>query len=324
MGYRQLKFSEGTRFLVTGGAGFIGSNLSEAILNLGYQVVCLDNLSTGKMENIEALMNHPHYKFIKGDIRDFDMCMRSCEGVDYVLHEAALGSVPGSIEEPLEYDQVNAGGTLQMMEAARQQKVKRFVYASSSAVYGDCDVVPNKEGQEAQVLSPYALQKKICEEYGRLYTNLYGLPTYGLRYFNVFGKRQDPEGAYAAVIPKFIKILLEGNAPKINGDGLQTRDFTFVENVVEANLKACQAPEKCAGEAFNIAYGAEETLIHVYDVLCAALHMDIRPEFGPERTGDIKFSNADISKARRLLGYDPDYDFETGLQMAIKWYRENL
>ncbi|WP_346684010.1 SDR family oxidoreductase [Anaerostipes butyraticus] len=324
MGYQTMKFSEGTRFLVTGGAGFIGSNLCEAILGLGYPVVCLDNLSTGKMENMEEFINHPDFKFIEGDIRDFDTCMKACEGVDYVLHEAALGSVPGSIENPLEYDAVNAQGTLHMMEAARRQGVKRFIYASSSAVYGDCDVIPNKEGYEAQVLSPYALHKKTCEEYGRLYTNLYGLPTCGLRYFNVFGRRQDPEGAYAAVIPKFIKILLEGKAPKINGDGKQTRDFTFVENVVEANLKACQAPEECAGEAFNIAYGAEESLLHVYDVLCETLNLDTKPEFGPERQGDIKFSNADITKAKEKLNYDPDYDFETGLKLAIDWYKENL
>lgn len=324
MGYQQLVFPKNTRFLVTGGAGFIGSNLCEAILNLGYKVVCLDDLSTGKMENVEIFLEHPNYTFKKGDITEFDTCMEACVGVDYCLNQAAWGSVPRSIELPLEYDKVNIQGTLNMMEAAHRQGVKKFVYASSSAVYGDCTHVPNQEGKESQVLSPYALNKKVCEEYGRLYAELYGLDTYGLRYFNVYGKRQDPEGAYAAVIPKFIKMLMQGEVPVINGDGGQTRDFTFVENVVEANLKACQASSEYAGEAFNIAFGKEDTLLHVYEVLCGAMGLEVEPEFGPERTGDIKYSSADISKAKTMLGYDPEYDFETGLKMAIEWYQENL
>ncbi len=324
MGYSNLKFSEKSTFLVTGGAGFIGSNLCEAILKMGYKVRCLDDLSTGKQANVDIFLDNPNYTFIKGDIKDLDTCMAACEGVDYVLNQAAWGSVPRSIEMPLFYEKNNIMGTLNMMEAARQQGVKKFVYASSSSVYGDHPVLPKKEGQEGNLLSPYALTKRVDEEFAKLYTRLYGLDTYGLRYFNVFGRRQDPDGAYAAVIPKFIKMLMNGETPTINGDGMQSRDFTYIENVIEANLKACLAPHKAAGNAFNIAYGGREYLIDIYHSLTRALGKDIEPNFGPDRAGDIKHSNADISKAREMLGYDPDYDFDSGLKLAIDWYVENL
>ncbi len=324
MGYANLKFPRDSVFLVTGGAGFIGSNLCEAILNMGCKVRCLDDLSTGKQANADLFSDNPNYLFIKGDIKDLDTCMQACEGVDYVLNQAAWGSVPRSIEMPLFYEKNNIMGTLNMLEAARRQGVKKFVYASSSSVYGDHPALPKTEGQEGNLLSPYALTKRVDEEYAKLYTRLYGLDTYGLRYFNVFGKRQDPDGAYAAVIPKFIKLLMNGETPTINGDGMQSRDFTYIENVIEANFKACLAPHEAAGNAFNIAYGGREYLIDIYHSLTRALGKDIEPNFGPDRAGDIKHSHADISKAREMLGYDPDYDFDSGLKLAIDWYVENL
>ena len=324
MGYKDLKFPEGSKFLVTGAAGFIGSNLCEAILDMGYEVRALDDMSTGKQENIDLLMNRSNYTFIKGDIKDLDTCIAACEGVDYVLNQAAWGSVPRSIEMPLFYCANNIGGTLNMLEAARRQGVKKFVYASSSSVYGDHPVLPKKEGVEGNLLSPYAVSKRCDEEWAKQYTMHYGLDTYGMRYFNVFGRRQDPDGAYAAVIPKFLKQLMRGEVPTINGDGRQSRDFTYIENVIEANLKACLAPSEAAGQAFNIAYGGREYLIDIYYGLTKALGVDIEPNYGPDRPGDIKHSNADISKARELLGYDPDWSFERGIEAAIDWYRENL
>lgn len=324
MGYEHLKFSDNSVFLVTGGAGFIGSNLCEAILKLGYKVRCLDDLSTGKQENIDLFLGHPNYTFIKGDIKDLDTCLNATEGVDYVLNQAAWGSVPRSIEIPLFYCANNIQGTLNMLEASRKNGVKRFVYASSSSVYGDEPNLPKTEGIEGNLLSPYALTKRCDEEWAKQYTMHYGLETVGLRYFNVFGRRQDPDGAYAAVIPKFIKMLLHGQTPTINGDGRQSRDFTYIENVIEANLKACAAPSEAAGQAYNIAYGGREYLIDIYYGLTKALGVQVEPIFGPDRKGDIKHSNADISKARRLLGYDPDWSFERGIQAAIEWYKENL
>lgn len=319
-----MNFNADTLFLVTGGAGFIGSNLCEAILNMGCRVRCLDNLSTGKKENVELFKSNPNYSFILGDIRDEAVCAAACEGVDYVLHQAAWGSVPRSIAMPLLYEEINIRGTLNMLEAAKNAKVKCFVYASSSSVYGDAPTLPKVEGAEGNLLSPYALTKRVDEEYAKLYTRLYGLKTVGLRYFNVFGRRQDPNGAYAAVIPKFIKQLLNGEAPTINGDGKQSRDFTYIANVVEANLKAAASSDEAAGEAFNIAYGGREYLLDVYNSLVEALGVDIKPIFGPDRAGDIKHSNADISKAKSLLGYAPEYSFDRGLKEAIEWYKENL
>lgn len=324
MGYQEIQFPENTTFLVTGAAGFIGSNLCEALLKKGCKVKALDDLSTGKQENIDLFLDNPNYTFIKGDIKDLEVCVKACEGVDYVLHQAAWGSVPRSLEMPLFYNKNNIEGTLNMLEAARQNGVKKFVYASSSSVYGDEPNLPKIEGREGNLLSPYALTKRCDEEWAKLYTKFYGLDTYGMRYFNVFGRRQDPDGAYAAVIPKFLKQLMHGETPTINGDGKQSRDFTYIENVIEANLKACLAPHEAAGEAFNIAYGGREFLIDIYYGLTKALGVNIEPNFGPDRKGDIKHSNADISKARKLLGYDPDYSFEDGIQLAIDWYKENL
>ena len=324
MGYKNIQFPKNALFLVTGGAGFIGSNLCEALLNLGYRVRCLDDLSTGKQENVDLFIDNPNYTFIQGDIKDFDTCMSACKDVDYVLHQAAWGSVPRSIEMPLFYCANNIQGTLNMLEAARQNNVKKFVYASSSSVYGDEEHLPKTEGVEGNLLSPYALTKRCEEEWAKQYTKHYGLETIGLRYFNVFGRRQDPNGAYAAVIPKFIKLLLNNERPTINGDGKQSRDFTYIENVVEANLKACIAPNNVSGQAFNIAYGGREYLIDIYYVLTKVLQKNIEPIFGPDRPGDIKHSNADISKAKKYLGYEPEYDFTRGLGEAIEWYKENL
>ena len=324
MHYWELNFPKDSLFLVTGGAGFIGSNLCEAILSMGYHVRCMDDLSTGKQSNVDLFSGHPNYTFLKADIKDFDACLQACEGVDYVLNEAAWGSVPRSIEMPLFYCANNIKGTLNMLEASRQCCVKCFVYASSSSVYGDEPLLPKTEGHEGNLLSPYALTKRCDEEWAKQYFKHYGLKTIGLRYFNVFGKRQDPNGAYAAVIPKFIKQLLCGERPTIHGDGRQSRDFTYIENVIEANLKACLAPEEAVGQVYNIAYGGSEYLIDIYCGLTKALGIELEPIFAPERPGDIRHSNADISKAKLLLGYSPEWSFDRGIQSAIKWYRENL
>lgn len=324
MGYNDVIFPSDSVFLVTGGAGFIGSNLVEALLNKGYQVRVLDNLSQGKQENVDMFLDNENYTFVKGDIRSLNTCLTATEGVDFVLNQAAWGSVPRSIEMPLLYEEINIKGTLNMLEASRQNNVKKFVYASSSSVYGDEPNLPKQEGIEGNLLSPYALTKRTNEEYAKLYTTLYDLDTYGLRYFNVFGRRQDPNGAYAAVLPKFITQLLNDEQPIINGDGKQSRDFTYIENVIEANLKACAAPSEIAGNAFNIAYGGREQLIDVFNSLTEALGKQVEPNFGPERAGDIKHSNADITKAKKLLGYSPDYSFDKGIKEAIEWYKSQI
>lgn len=324
MSYKDLEFDKETLFLVTGGAGFIGSNLVESILNLGFKVRVLDDFSTGKRENVEPFIHKQNFELIEGDIRDLDTCMKACKGVDYVLHQAAWGSVPRSIKMPLMYEERNIRGTLNMMEAAKELRIKKFVYASSSSVYGDHPVLPKVEGQEGNVISPYAFTKKACEEYGRLYFNLYGLETIGMRYFNVFGKRQDPSGAYAAVIPKFVKALLDNAPPTINGAGEHSRDFTYIENVIEFNLKACLAPKEASGQAYNVAFGGRVSLNQLYRKLAAELKSDLKPVYGPERAGDIKHSNADISKGRKLVGYDPEYSFERGIEETILWYKNNI
>ncbi|MEK3658379.1 SDR family oxidoreductase [Paenibacillus sp. FSL F4-0236] len=324
MGYKNLEFPIGSRFLVTGGAGFIGSNLCEAILDMGYFVRCLDNFSTGKRENIAPFLENPLFELLEGDIRDLDTCMQACKGIDFITHQASWGSVPRSIEMPLLYEEINIKGTLNMMEAARQNKAKKFVYASSSSVYGDEPNLPKVEDRVGKVLSPYALTKKVGEEYGRLYTQIYGLETVGFRYFNVFGRRQDPHGYYAAVIPKFVKALLNNEISTINGDGGQSRDFTYIENVIEANLKGMLAPKEAAGEVYNIAFGGRVFLVDLYNKLSELLEKNIQPNFGPDRAGDVKHSNADISKAKKLLGYNPEYDFNSGIELAVNWYKFNL
>ena len=324
MSYTHLKFEESTRFLVTGGAGFIGSNLCEVILKMGYHVRCLDDLSTGKQANVDCFSNDCKYEFMLGDIKNLATCLEATSDIDYVLHQAAWGSVPRSIEMPVFYCENNIYGTLNMMEAARQNKVKKFIYASSSSVYGDEPNLPKIEGREGKLLSPYALSKRCNEEWGRLYTLHYGLETYGLRYFNAFGRRQDPYGTYSAVIPRLIKQLLADERPTIYGDGKQSRDFTYIDNIIEANLKACLASPEAAGQVFNIAAGGRVSIISIYDALSKALGKNIKPVFGPDRKGDIKHSNADITKAKKLLGYDPEYNFERGISEAIEWYCKNL
>jgi UDP-N-acetylglucosamine 4-epimerase len=324
MGYQDLKFEEDSVFLITGAAGFIGSNLVEAVLDLGYEVRGIDNFSNGRKENIEEFRDNQNFEFIEGDIRDYKTCLKVAEGVDYILHQAALGSVPRSMREPLIYEDNNIKGTSNMMEAARANDVKKIVYASSSSVYGNSKELPKEEGKEGQVLSPYALTKSVKEEYAKLYTEAYDLECIGLRYFNVFGRRQDPFSEYAAVIPKFIKILKDGNQVEIYGDGEQSRDFTYIENVIEANLKACLADSKAAGEAFNIAYGQRFTINQIYDLMCEKLEIKRDAIYTAERPGDIKHSLADISKAEELLNYDPDWDFKSGFEEAIEWYKENL
>lgn len=320
-----IKFPREISFLVTGGAGFIGSNIVEKILYLGHKVKVLDNFSTGKRENIAEFLKKSNFELIEGDIRDINTCRTACKDVDYVIHQAAWGSVPRSIEMPVLYDDINVKGHLNMMQAARENNVKKFVYASSSAVYGDDPILPKQEGSEGKVISPYALTKRINEEYADLYYRLYGLETVGLRYFNVFGKRQDPNGAYAAVIPKFVKELLGGIQPVIYGDGETSRDFIFIDNVVEANLKACIATSEASGKAFNIGYGEKTSLNDLYKKLSELLEKtDISPRYEKEREGDIKHSTASIEKAKEILKYNPQYSVNEGLELTIDWYKNNL
>ena len=325
MAYGNLKFEGDPLFLVTGGAGFIGSNLCEAILGMGGRVRCLDDLSTGRLANIQPFIdNSPRFEFVKGDVKDLETCVKACEGVTYVMHEAAWGSVPRSLEQPLFYSLNNIQGTLNMLEAARRAGVRTFVYASSSSVYGDSASLPKREGGEGALLSPYALTKRCDEEWARQYSLHYGLRTVGLRYFNVFGRRQTPDGPYAAVIPKFIAQLMRGERPTIFGDGLQSRDFTYVANVVEANLRACLAPDEASGRAFNVAAGGRETLLDVYSAIAGALGSSLEPVFDAPRAGDIRHSHADISLSCTMLGYDPSYNFAAGLAEALAWYKANL
>lgn len=320
MSYKELKFPENSVFLVTGGAGFIGSNLCEAILDMGYKVKCLDNLSTGFRKNVDLFINHPNYTFIEGDIRDFNTCMMACNGVDFVLHQAAWGSVPRSIEMPLLYEEINIKGTLNMLEAAKKNDVKKFVYASSSSVYGEEPNLPKVEGREGNLLSPYAITKRVNEEYGKIYKKLYGLDTYGLRYFNVFGRRQNPNGFYAAVIPKWIKQILVEESPIVNGDGTQSRDFTYIDNVIQANLKCCLSDRDKSGDIYNIANGERTSLLELLSLINSLLSKKVRPTFGKIRQGDIMHSNANIDKAKSKLGYMVDVQFKEGLKETIGWF----
>jgi len=323
MSYKDIKFPENSIFLVTGGAGFIGSNLCEAILNMGYKVRCLDNLSTGFQRNIDLFKENKNFEFIHGDIRDFETCIKATEKVDYVLHQAAWGSVPRSIIYPLLYEEINIKGSLNMLEAARQNNVKKFVYASSSSVYGDHPVLPKVEGVEGELLSPYAITKRTNEEYGKIYKKLYNLDTYGLRYFNVFGRKQNPNGDYAAVIPRFINQLLRNIQPIIFGDGTQTRDFTYIENVIDANLKACSSSSDSSGLVYNIASGGRVSVNDIFEQISTKLKKDVNPIYSKARVGDIDHSNAKISLAIKNLNYEPNYSFEKGIDETLDWFISN-
>jgi len=319
------------KILVTGGAGFIGSNLCEALLQLGNQVVCLDNFMTGKMENITALLSHPGFKLITGDIRNPDDCRLAVEGVDYVLHEAALGSVPRSINDPVTTNDVNIGGFLNMLVAARDAKVKRFVYAASSSTYGDSEALPKVEEVIGRPLSPYAITKYVNELYADVFSRTYGMECIGLRYFNVFGRKQDPNGAYAAVIPLFVKQFINHQSLVINGDGEYSRDFTYIDNVIQMNLLALATNNPAAiNTVYNTAFGDRTTLNQLVSFLRELLSefdpkiAGIEIKHGPNRQGDIPHSLASIEKARRLLGYNPKYNLKDGLREAVRWYQDNL
>ncbi len=327
----EKRIIENSRVLVTGGAGFIGSNLVEDLLNQNNEVVCLDNLETGKYENIRPFENNKQFNFIEGDIRDLEICKKAVDCVDYVLNQAALGSVPRSIKDPVRTNSNNVDGFLNMILAAKEAKVKRFVFASSSSVYGDNYTLPKEEDKIGKPLSPYAVSKYTNELYAHVFGGLFEMETIGLRYFNVFGKRQDPYGAYAAVIPKFIKAMLEGESPIINGDGSQSRDFTYIKNVIQVNqLAAVTQNQEALNTIYNVAVGEESTLLELYRILQELLSastpevMNINPVHGPEREGDIPRSLASIEKAATLLGYNPTYNLRQGLEETIDWYCSEL
>ena len=319
------------RILITGGAGFIGSNLAEKLLAQENEVVVLDDFSTGRRENVAPFLKNCNFTLIEGDIRDIELCRRAVDGVDYVLHQAARGSVQRSIENPMLTTSINVDGFVNMLFAASEAKVKRFVYASSSSVYGDNASLPKVEDSIGRALSPYAITKQLNELYARNFHELYGIDTVGLRYFNVFGKRQDPAGAYAAVIPKFAELLIRHQSPVINGDGSYSRDFTYIDNVLQANELAALTEESAAlNEVYNISQGGRMTLLELFENIRAALSeydpaiAAIEPVFGPARKGDIPHSQADISKASRLLGYQPQTDIKGELQTAMQYYWERI
>lgn len=320
------------KILVTGGAGFIGSNLCEALLKIGDKVVCLDNFATGHRYNIEPFMSNPNFTLIEGDIRSIEDCRKAVCGIDYVLHEAALGSVPRSIKDPITTNDTNVGGFLNMIVASRDAGVKRFVYAASSSTYGDSKSLPKVEDVIGRPLSPYAITKYVDELYADVFSRTYGLETIGLRYFNVFGRRQDPNGAYAAVIPLFVKQLMNHENPLINGDGEYSRDFTYVDNVVHMNLLAIgtESASEAVNQVYNTAFGERTTLNQLVEYLKELLSeldpaiADVEILHGPNRLGDIPHSLASIDKAKRLLGYDPQFSMRDGLHEAVQWYWENL
>jgi UDP-N-acetylglucosamine 4-epimerase len=321
--------------LITGGAGFIGSNLVDYFLGKGHQVVCLDNLATGFLRNIEPQFNNSNFRFIEGDIRNLETCHEAVKGCDFVLHQAALGSVPRSINDPITTNAVNIDGFVNMLVAARDEGVKRFVYAASSSTYGDSKILPKVEHEIGRPLSPYAVTKFVNELYADVFAKTYGMQCIGLRYFNVFGRRQDPNGAYAAVIPLWVKQLMNHQSPLINGDGSYSRDFTFIDNVIHANEQALFTEDKAFEtehftEVFNVAFGGNTNLIELYEALRDNLGkfdpkiLTIDPEFGPNRSGDIPHSQASIEKAQRILNYHPNYDARQGFELAAQWYFENL
>ncbi len=314
------------RILVTGGAGFIGSNLVATLLQderVSF-VRVLDNLSNGHRRNIEEFLDHPNFEFIEGDIRDYSTCIQACKDIDRISHQAALGSVPRSIKAPLTTNAVNIGGTLNIFTAAKDSGIKRVVYACSSSTYGDSPALPKREDVIGNPISPYAVSKLVNELYASVYAKLYDINFVGLRYFNVFGPKQDPNGAYAAVIPLFVKAIMENKPPTINGDGLQSRDFTFVANAVQANIKGLFTErEDALNEVYNIAVGERITILDLFEDLKSVSGSYLQPNFGPDRVGDVKHSLADISKAKNYLDYDPEVTVREGLRIAYEWYMEN-
>lgn len=309
------------KYLVTGGAGFIGSHLSRELVRLGHDVVVLDNLSTGKLENIQDFKDK--IRFVEGSITELETVMDCCQGVDCVFHQAALPSVPRSVKDPLTSDEHNIGGTLRVFWGAHQSGVRRVVYAASSSIYGDTVELPKHEGMQPKPMSPYAVNKRVSELYGAVFNNLYGLSTIGLRYFNVFGPRQDPNSQYAAVVPKFITQFLDNTAPTIHGDGLQSRDFTYIDNVVEANIAACSAGEDAGGRSYNVALGGRITVKDLCLQIRDNIGCDIEPEHEETRAGDVRHSQADVSLARKYLGYEGKVDLDEGLRRTVKWYVDN-